>query len=379
MALAAASHSAERSEHRRRAVVLGEPAAAEPAEEKTQCLRGVIDADGRAPGMRRGDARDERRQQRLQDVERDEEREQGERVGHDGAREDEAGLHHDEQGDGGEQHRLVPVAPVRIKDRRRHDGEGNQHDRQVKAPVRGQRQAGLDEQGREHHEHGHLRDVQHEDAEIEPQQLGLKHVVRACPGRPRHRRGRLRHERLDHADGDNAKRTGQHEEARHTDPAVKRRGGHQRKREGKADHATDHRHHLGAMLDPREVGRERHHDRGDRAGALQRAAGDRGPDVACSRGEEASRCEHDEPDVDHGLAAPAVGGHAERNLQQRLRKAVGAERDPDEREVVAAGKLRRVHREHRKNEEEAQHAQAEDAGEARAGAQFGRAHAFWGH
>ena len=41
--------------------------------------------------------------------------------------------------------------------------------------------------------------------------------------------------------------------------------------------------------------------------------------------------EDDQAAVNHGLAPPSVGGPAERDLQQRLREAVRAERDADQR------------------------------------------------
>ena len=63
--------------------------------------------------------------------------------------------------------------------------------------------------------------------------------------------------------------------------------------------------------------------------------------------------------------SPACGPSGRRpcrtDLQDRLREAVGAERDADQREVVAAGELRRVDREHRQDDEQPEHAQAEDA------------------
>ena len=60
------------------------------------------------------------------------------------------------------------------------------------------------------------------------------------------------------------------------------------------------------------------------------------------------------------LAAVAVGGDAVGNLQHALRQAVDAQRDADEREVVAAPQVRGVHREHRQDQEQPQHAQGED-------------------
>ena len=83
------------------------------------------------------------------------------------------------------------------------------------------------------------------------------------------------------------------------------------------------------------------------------------------RGHEAAEREHQQAAVDHALAAVAVGQPSEGNLQHRLREAVGAERDADERQVVAARKLLGIDREHRQDHEHAEHAQAEDAGERR--------------
>jgi hypothetical protein len=133
------------------------------------------------------------------------------------------------------------------------------------------------------------------------------------------------------------------------------------------------------MLVAGEIRRERDHYGGNRAGALQAAARDDGPDVVRSRGQEAACGEHEQADVDHRLPSPAVGSRAERNLQDRLRKTIGAERDADQREVVAARELRRVQREHREDQKQPEHAQAEYACEGGAGTHFGRAHAFRSH
>src|SRR5512134_1715916 len=133
------------------------------------------------------------------------------------------------------------------------------------------------------------------------------------------------------------------------------------------------------MLLAREIGRERHDHRGDRAPALQRTSGDRSPDVGGAARQEAAGGEDHEAGDDHGLAPPAVGGHAERQLQHGLREAVGAERGADQRQVVAARELRRVHREHRQDQEQPEHAQAEDARERGARTHFLRAHALGMH
>jgi len=73
---------------------------------------------------------------------------------------------------------------------------------------------------------------------------------------------------------------------------------------------------------------------------------------------------------------PYCGGISLRlqDLQQRLREAVGAERGAHQRQVVAAGELRRMHREHRQDQEQPQHAQAEDARQAQRRSQLVRTH-----
>ena len=147
---------------------------------------------------------------------------------------------------------------------------------------------------------------------------------------PRRGGGRLRHQIFDDRDRGQAQHAGQREQALQANRAVEQGRADKRQREHEADHRADHRHDLGPVLLAREVGRERHRDRGDRAGALQRARGDRGPDVVGGDAEEAAGGEHQQPDVKHALAAPPVGRHAEGNLQDALRQAVNAERDANQ-------------------------------------------------
>ncbi|SQC40036.1 Uncharacterised protein [Clostridium sporogenes] len=93
------------------------------------------------------------------------------------------------------------------------------------------------------------------------------------------------------------------------------------------------------------------------------------------RGDEAAEREDHEAGGDHRLAAELVGRPAVEDIEQRLRDAVGPERDPDEQHVVAARDGFRVDREHRHDHEQAEHAQREDRRERRGRAQFGRSHA----
>jgi hypothetical protein len=81
------------------------------------------------------------------------------------------------------------------------------------------------------------------------------------------------------------------------------------------------------VLDTGEIRGKRHDHRGNGARALQRAAGDCGPDVGGGGGKEAAAGEDSKADIDDALAAPPVRRDAERNLQHGLRQAVGAERD----------------------------------------------------
>jgi hypothetical protein len=82
--------------------------------------------------------------------------------------------------------------------------------------------------------------------------------------------------------------------------------------------------------------------------------------------------EQKQPEDDHRLAPEAVGRRAVGDLQEGLRQAVGADRQPDQRHIVAPGQLLGVHREDRQDQEQAEHAQGEDRGQPDPGAAFGR-------
>ncbi len=86
---------------------------------------------------------------------------------------------------------------------------------------------------------------------------------------------------------------------------------------------------------------------------------------SADRRHETAECEYRQTEVNDRLAAVTVRQPAERDLQYRLRETVGAERDADQRQVVAALEVLGVYREHRQDHEHAQHAQAENAGETR--------------
>ncbi len=218
--------------------------------------------------------------------------------------------------------------------------------------------------------------MQDEDAGVEAQELRVEQAPARCVRFLLRRGDGVGHEELHHPDRREREHSREREDAAHAHGAIEPGRADQRHGEHEADGGADHRHDLGAVLLAGEVGGERHGDRIDRARALQRARRDRGPDVVRGYAEEAARGEHHEAHVDRRLAAPAVGSHAEGDLQHALRQAVGAERHADQREVGPALELRRVDREHGKDEEEPEHAQPVHAREARAGAQLDAAHLF---
>ena len=102
---------------------------------------------------------------------------------------------------------------------------------------------------------------------------------------------------------------------------------------------------------------------------------DRPADRRRPRGDEAAEREDEKARDDDGFSSPSVRCPAEGNLQQRLREAVGPERDADQRVIAAAGERFRIQREHRQDDEHAEHPQPEDAGEADGGATLGGRHA----
>ncbi len=236
-----------------------------------------------------------------------------------------------------------------------------------------QREAGcVDQRERNDDEHRHLRQMQRENAEVETQQLRIESDLRegyrailVVLGRRR-----LGNDVEDEQDRRQRQRARHAEEPAHADRLVEDRCQHQRQSENQADRGTDHRHHLGAVLLAGKVGGQRGDGGGNGARALQDAAGDDPVDIGCQCRDEAADGEDDEADDDHPLATEAVGGGAKGDLQHRLRQAVGADGDADQRQVVAAGDALRVHGKDGQDQEEAEHAQRKNGGEAGAGALF---------
>ena len=158
---------------------------------------------------------------------------------------------------------------------RHHQHEGHQDDRQIDLPQFARVQpAGLGQQRRRDHEQRHLHQMQHEYAEVQPQQVGMQqHLARpgrlhgAGLGARHHRHDPARHGQADHAQtGDGP------EQARQPPPAHQHGRQHQRDGEGQADRAADHGHGAGAHLVAGGVGQPGGDGGGNGARALDGAA-----------------------------------------------------------------------------------------------------------
>src|SRR6266487_3564592 len=364
--------------------MLGEPPAGRAAGEQPQRLGGVVDAERRAPRGGRRHARHERRQARLEYVEGDEKGEQqGDRHAEIRQAHGETEFGGEQQGDRAQEQEFHPAPALRLNERRDHQDERAENDRQVDLPVLVHRKPAVsDERGGDHDKNRHLDGVKREDAEVEPQLLGVaQHLPQgAGPGRARrirHDGGLGRHDGERHPDGRERQDAGEIEDSVHPDAAIQGRRGDERHGEGQSDRAADHRHRLGAVLLAREVGGERRHRRGDRARSLDRTPENDRMDVRRPCGDKAPQCKKQQADDDHALPAVAVGGHPVGNLQDPLGQPVGSQRQAHERPTVAARELRGVHGEHRQDQKEPEHAQGEDRRERQARAHFKGGHPPW--
>ncbi len=104
----------------------------------------------------------------------------------------------------------------------------------------------------------------------------------------------------------------------------------------KAD--ADKRHRLGAILLAGQIGKQCHYRGSDSAGALQRAAENDTPDRGGAGGDHAAQHKNQQAADDQRLAADAIGEQAERNLKNRLRQAINADGQANQR---FAGALQR--------------------------------------
>jgi len=287
-------------------------------------------------------------------------------------------LHHEQQCNADAQHRAQLPAPLGREQAAQHEERG-QHRRQVHVPVLRFLQPRLHQQPRHHHPHRHLHRVQHEHAQVQPPQVGVQPHVGQAPARRVGLVSRLgRRPPQHHGDAGHGQRGGDPEQAGQANRPGQRRRRHQRQREHRRDADAHQRHAFGSHLVARQIGQQRRDGRRHRARALDGAADDQHVYVARQRRHYAAHREHDEADHDDLLAPHAVGRQPQRHLHDRLRQAVDAHRQPDQRRVVAAGQARGLQREHRQHQEQPQHAQREDARQRQAGAALVGRHAVGG-
>ena len=241
----------------------------------------------------------------------------------------ECDLRRQHQRHGGDKHRLHLAAFFAINNRRDHQRKRAEQDRQIHRPMLLWRQAAVFERDRHHHEHRHLRRMQRENAEVEPQQLRVaQHVFQ-----PRRigagigvimRVGGVRNPVQHYDYRGQRKHPGHREYARHTDQVAQCRARHQGQRKGDPDSGAYCRHGFGALLFARQIGQHRGDRSGNRACPLQRAPGDGPVDIGRQRGHKAAQRKHQQAKNNHLFAPDAVGSHAKRNHQHRLGQAVHA-------------------------------------------------------
>ena len=139
-----------------------------------------------------------------------------------------------------------------------------------------------------------------------------------------------------HPDRRQRQHAGQREEPAMPIAAVQHRRADQRQREHEPDRRADHRHHLGALLS-----RVRSAAIAITTAEIAPAPCSTRPAIAVQMSSATAREEAAGGEEQQARRRSRACGRsgprpAERNLQDRLREAVGAERDADERQVVAA-------------------------------------------
>ncbi|RMO38865.1 UvrABC system protein A [Pseudomonas savastanoi pv. glycinea] len=255
-----------------------------------------------------------------------------------------------------------------VDDERDHREKGNQQGGQVDPPVLFLGQTGFfDQRQRQGHEAGHEHRMQHEDTQIQAQQVRMTQRRPKClPGNS----GFAVHQRaigFGHHKCDDQKTQQGHtacgqEQSRKAKHAGDDRADDHGDGERQADGHADHGHGLGAMLFAGQV-REQGHDRGgNRAGTLQDAPGDDSPDrIGICRHHAANR-KNDQAEINNRSPSDTVGNDPKRNLQHCLGQAISANRQTDQ----CRARARQVHAvgcQNRQNHEHAKHAEREHQGQ----------------
>ena len=144
-----------------------------------------------------------------------------------------------------------------------------------------------------------------------------------------------RHDRVQDRDPGEREDAGEHEDPRHADGAVQRR----RRATSESANTSPIEAPIIAIVLVRCSSRVRSAANAITAAEIAPAPWITRPAIvtqmSCAPAATKLPARTEEPEEDHALAAVAVGRHAEWDLQHRLRKAVRAECDADEHQVVA--------------------------------------------
>jgi hypothetical protein len=157
--------------------VRGQPATQDTAGKQAQRLRRVVHAQRQALGRGRRHTGHQRGQRGFKDVEA---HEKGQQQAHQRGRHlpppAQAGQGERQQGHAAQEDGAHAAGAFAPQQRRQHQHEGGQHHRQVDPAMALHGQGQMLDQGHGHgHEHRHLHQVQHEDAAVQAQQLGMGH------------------------------------------------------------------------------------------------------------------------------------------------------------------------------------------------------------
>ncbi len=144
---------------------------------------------------------------------------------------------------------------------------------------------------------------------------------------------------------------------------------------GEADAHPDQRHRLGPVLLAGQVGQQRHHRGGDRAGSLQHPPRDHAPDAVGHRRQNRAGGEDRQTEIDDRQAPDAVRENTEGNLQQRLGQTIGTYGKADQGRR-SAFQVHAVGCQHGQNHEHAEHAKSEHQRQPGSCAFFAGAHAL---
>ena len=269
--------------------------------------------------------------------------------------------------------------PLHGKQRHAHEHKRQQHRGQINPAVVGLHHTGLHQQSGHRHPGGKLHRIQHKHAHVQAQQIGGEQLGPSHPGHATLGHGRLgRGPPHHHGHAGHGHHCRQIEQTGQAGPLRQPRPHHQRQGKHQANAAAQERQGLGAHHVTGLVGQQGADGRRNRAAALHGAAPGQGVQVARAGRDQAAHGEQSQAKQHDALAAPAVGGQAKGNLQQRLHQAVHAQRQPHGGGIFAAGVAACLEGKHGQHHEQAQHPHGVDRGQGKTGAPLQCCHAGCG-